>query len=191
MTVIGAAGGSMSLAQALREGVTAGAEAARAVGLRVAALPPPRTGEEATRLTPLWYVAESGSKAFVDFQHDVMHSDVALAAREGFRSVEHLKRYTTLAMATDQGKSSSVNGYAIIAALTGRTIPETGTTVFRPAVHTRRHRRVGRPPSREIFPTDAADGGPWLGRRAGGNLRGSGPMAARAMVSCARHTGLG
>ena len=58
--------------------------------------------------------------------------DVALAAREGYVSVEHLKRYTTLGMATDQGKTANVNGLAAMAALTGRTIDETGTTTYRP-----------------------------------------------------------
>src|SRR5262249_691049 len=58
--------------------------------------------------------------------------DVALAAREGYRSVELLKRYTTLGMATDQGKTSNLNGHAIMAALTGRSIPEVGTTTARP-----------------------------------------------------------
>jgi methylglutamate dehydrogenase subunit C len=58
--------------------------------------------------------------------------DIALAAREGFRSVEHLKRYTTLGMATDQGKASNVLGIALLADVTGRSIAETGTTVFRP-----------------------------------------------------------
>jgi methylglutamate dehydrogenase subunit C len=132
MTVIGAASGSLGLADALREGTAAGVAAAEAAGLRAAAAPLPRTDDEAIGLAPLWHVAESTSKAFVDFQHDVARSDVELAAREGFRSVEHLKRYTTLGMATDQGKTSSVNGYAIMAALTGRSIPEVGATVFRP-----------------------------------------------------------
>jgi sarcosine oxidase subunit alpha len=74
----------------------------------------------------------NGGKAFVDFQNDVTAADIALAAREGFHSVEHLKRYTTLGMATDQGKMSNVNGLAIMAVLTGETIPATGTTSYRP-----------------------------------------------------------
>ncbi len=77
-------------------------------------------------------LALNGGKAFVDFQNDVTVADIALAAREGFRSVEHLKRYTTLGMATDQGKTSNVNGLAIMAVLTGETIPATGTTSYRP-----------------------------------------------------------
>ena len=71
-------------------------------------------------------------KAFVDLQNDVTDDDVALAGHEGFRAVEHLKRYTTLGMATDQGKTSNVNGLALMAEFTARTIPQTGTTTFRP-----------------------------------------------------------
>ncbi|WP_367718638.1 sarcosine oxidase subunit alpha family protein [Nitratireductor sp. GISD-1A_MAKvit] len=71
-------------------------------------------------------------KAFVDFQHDVTADDVRLAHREGFVSVEHLKRYTTLGMATDQGKTSNVPGLAIMAEARGISIPQAGTTRFRP-----------------------------------------------------------
>jgi len=87
---------------------------------------------ETSPILPLWQVEGATGKAFVDFQNDVTAPDVALAAREGFTAVEHLKRYTTLGMATDQGKTSNVTGLAIMAALTGRTIAQTGTTVFRP-----------------------------------------------------------
>ncbi|MBN9526783.1 MAG: (2Fe-2S)-binding protein [Alphaproteobacteria bacterium] len=83
-------------------------------------------------IAPLWRVRGTRGKSFVDFQNDVTVDDVALAAREGFRAVEHLKRYTTLGMATDQGKTSNVTGLAIMAELTGRGIPATGTTTFRP-----------------------------------------------------------
>jgi sarcosine oxidase subunit alpha len=88
-------------------------------------------GESAT-VAAFWESPGARGKAFVDFQNDVTAADVALAAREGFTAVEHLKRYTTLGMATDQGKTSNVTGLAIMAALTGRTIPQTGTTMFRP-----------------------------------------------------------
>ncbi|MGO4839077.1 sarcosine oxidase subunit alpha family protein, partial [Rhizobiaceae sp. 2RAB30] len=71
-------------------------------------------------------------KAFVDLQHDVTAEDVRLAHREGFVSVEHLKRYTTLGMATDQGKTSNVPGLAIMAEALGKPVPEVGTTRFRP-----------------------------------------------------------
>ena len=74
----------------------------------------------------------SGGKSFVDLQHDVTAEDVRLAHREGFVSVEHLKRYTTLGMATDQGKTSNVTGLAIMAAASDKAIADTGTTRFRP-----------------------------------------------------------
>ena len=82
--------------------------------------------------SPLWQVANSRGKAFVDFQNDVTVSDVKLAAREGFRIPEHLKRYTTLGMATDQGKTSNANGAAVLANVTGRYVGAVGTTTFRP-----------------------------------------------------------
>ncbi len=82
-------------------------------------------------LMPLWHVDGPG-KAFVDFQNDVTAKDITLARQEGFAAVEHLKRYTTLGMATDQGKTANVNGLALLAAATGKSIAETGTTRFRP-----------------------------------------------------------
>ena len=71
-------------------------------------------------------------KHFVDFQNDVTAADIALAAREGYRSVEHLKRYTTTGMGTDQGKTSNVNALAILSETLGADIASTGTTTFRP-----------------------------------------------------------
>lgn len=132
MTVVGAATGSWRLADALTDGVAAGMKAAQSTGHRVADVPKIRADDERTEMAAFWYVAGSKGKAFVDFQHDVTVPDIALAAREGYRSVELLKRYTTLGMATDQGKTSNVNGLAILASLTERAIPEVGTTVFRP-----------------------------------------------------------
>ena len=75
---------------------------------------------------------EKLSKAFVDFQNDVTARDIKLAAREGMRSIEHIKRYTTTGMATDQGKKANMNALATVAALTGLTIPDIGLTTFRP-----------------------------------------------------------
>lgn len=132
MVVAGAANGSFSLADALRQGRMAGNEAADSIGFSAVRQGIPRTDDEPTDLSPLWQVTGSQGKAFVDFQHDVTDTDVALAVREGFRSVELLKRYTTLGMATDQGKTSGINGHAIMAALTGRGVHEVGTTVSRP-----------------------------------------------------------
>jgi sarcosine oxidase subunit alpha len=70
-------------------------------------------------------------KAFVDFQNDVTASDIKLAVREGYHSVEHVKRYTTNGMATDQGKMSNINALGILSDQLGKPIPEVGTTTFR------------------------------------------------------------
>ena len=74
-----------------------------------------------------------GKKAFVDYQNDVAASDIHLAVRENYRSIEHIKRYTALGFGTDQGKLSNVNGFAIAADALGKSIPEVGTTTYRPA----------------------------------------------------------
>jgi sarcosine oxidase subunit alpha len=125
----------MLLPACLAEGSEAGRIAAADTGFSAAASPPPPVDDESSAITPMWHVSGwhmNGGNAFVDFQNDVTAADIGLATREGFRSVEHLKRYTTLGMATDQGKTSNVNGLAIMAVLTGETIPATGTTSYRP-----------------------------------------------------------
>ena len=71
-------------------------------------------------------------KRFVDFQNDVAVSDIELALREGYRSIEHVKRYTTLGMATDQGKTSNLNGLQLVSNIENKIVPEVGHTTFRP-----------------------------------------------------------
>ena len=135
MEVAGAAKGDFALAACLADGVRSGADAAAACGFHPRSVIVPSADSESTAVTPLWHVkAAKGSKAkaFVDFQNDVTTDDIALAEREGFRAVEHLKRYTTLGMATDGGKTANVNGLALMAELTGKTVPEMSTTRFRP-----------------------------------------------------------
>jgi glycine cleavage system aminomethyltransferase T len=92
----------------------------------------PLCSEDATGSMPLWHVDGAKQKVFVDFQHDVTDADIGLAAQEGFKSVEHLKRYTTLGMATDQGRLGQVNGQALLARHLGKTLAETGTILSRP-----------------------------------------------------------
>jgi sarcosine oxidase subunit alpha len=136
----GAAKGSVALAACLAEGFEAGREAARDAGFAGDAGTAP-TAEAAPAEAPLraiWIVPSTaalgrGPKFFVDHQNDATAADVLLAEREGYRSVEHLKRYTTMGMGTDQGKTSNVNALAIMAGRLGRAIPELGTTTFRPA----------------------------------------------------------
>jgi sarcosine oxidase, subunit alpha len=135
---VGAANGEMSHAGALREGAYAGTEAAALTGYRTSGVPSwhAETLVEAP-LVPLWITGDRarrsrGGKQFVDFQNDVTAADIYLAAREGYASIEHMKRYTTLGLGTDQGKLGNINGIAILAEALGQTIPETGTTTFRP-----------------------------------------------------------
>ena len=132
LTPIGAAAGRFSLAQALADGAREGAWIAGDLGFSAAEAPVPEADDEPAAVQPLWHVGAHRTKAFVDFQHDVTDTDIALAAREGFTSVEHLKRYTTLGMATDQGKTSQLNGLALLAAATGKSIAEAGTILSRP-----------------------------------------------------------
>mgnify|MGYP001243345780 FL=1 len=124
LVVAGAANGRFSLSGVLADGHAAGGgrgAAARSV-----------TPDESYAIEPAWPRPSARARQWIDFQNDVTVKDVELAARENFRSVEHLKRYTTLGMATDQGKTSNMNGLAAMAAITGRSIPETGSTTYRP-----------------------------------------------------------
>lgn len=132
MALAGAASGAFDLSSALASGAAAGTQAAELAGFTAGRVNVPVVAAEAYSIAPLWRVEGSRGKAFVDFQNDVSASDVELANREGFRAVEHLKRYTTLGMATDQGKTANVNALAIMASLTGRDIPATGMTLARP-----------------------------------------------------------
>lgn len=131
LAAAGAACGRLTLAQALEDGARLGAESAQATGFAPRPTATPATDPESSAHQPVWRVAGKG-KAFVDLQNDVADTDVDLAAREGFVSVEHLKRYTTLGMAPDQGKLANMAGLAILAEQTGRSIPATGVTTFRP-----------------------------------------------------------
>ncbi|MHB2167871.1 sarcosine oxidase subunit alpha family protein [Alsobacter sp. R-9] len=132
MAVAGSAAGAFSLDECLTTGTWAGIEAARAAGFEPPAVEVPRAERDSAAVAPLWRSPKAGGKAFVDFQNDVTTSDIELSEREAFRSVEHMKRYTTLGMATDQGKTSNVNAMALMAELTGKPLGATGTTTFRP-----------------------------------------------------------
>ena len=135
----GGCNGTGALAFALSEGREAGKTAAAACGFRKRGgipLPKVDVAEEAP-IRLLWTIPPRHpdrrlDKHFVDFQNDVTAADIALAAREGYRSVEHLKRYTTTGMGTDQGKTSNVNALAILSETLGADIAATGTTTFRP-----------------------------------------------------------
>ena len=131
----GAANGHFSLGAVMQDALQQGAEAA---GVTAASQPLPEIDQTAeAAMEAVWMMPQGAgiklrSKAWLDFQNDVKVSDVQLAAQEGFESVEHAKRYTTLGMATDQGKLSNINGLAVLAGALNADIPAVGTTTFRP-----------------------------------------------------------
>src|SRR5262249_19554012 len=124
--VVGAAGGVWDLETLLLQATTAaGGEASDA----------PRCMTKTRRWTaptPPAATGRSGKRIWVDLQNDVTTADIALAVRENFAAVEHLKRYTTIGMGTDQGKTSNVNALTTLAAATARDVAALGTTTFRP-----------------------------------------------------------
>ncbi len=126
----GACRGIDTLAAAIEDGAAAGTAAAQPNRAPPPAAPPSGRTDGILGALPA-HISSGGQKAFVDWQNDVTTSDLALATREGFRSIEHVKRYTTTGMATDQGKTSNLNALAIVATALGRTIPEVGVTTFR------------------------------------------------------------
>ncbi|WP_298261870.1 sarcosine oxidase subunit alpha family protein [uncultured Litoreibacter sp.] len=134
----GIANGAMDSAAVLRDADTAGKRAAELLGFKPTKNAPPKArAEEMAPLMPVWKMPQGAgyklrSKMWLDYQNDVKVSDVQLAAQEGYESVEHTKRYTTIGMATDQGKLSNINGLAILADSLNAPIPAVGTTTFRP-----------------------------------------------------------
>ena len=129
----GACRGVFALADVLTDGAAAGAAA-----IPESSQPPRLFGVEAAERGTDAYlgalpapVPPSKAKSFVDWQHDVTTKDLALATREGFQSIEHVKRYTTTGMATDQGKTSNLNAMAIVAQKLEVAIPRVGLTTFR------------------------------------------------------------
>jgi len=128
VTCAGAASGALHAAACLADAHAAGGGGGPAPQAKALAEAP---------MQPVWMMpakapARLRFKMWLDFQNDVKVSDVQLAAREGYESVEHTKRYTTLGMASDQGKLSNINGLAILSDALGQPIPQTGTTTFRP-----------------------------------------------------------
>lgn len=141
--VAGAINGQYRLQDCLQSGTSMGADAAAHAGFVTQAHPPIDTKthlcsdwDEAPVL-PLFHIPHTkvtsrAPKQFVDFQTDVTAAAIELATREGYESIEHVKRYTALGFGTDQGKLGNINGMAITAKALNKTIPETGTTIFRP-----------------------------------------------------------
>jgi heterotetrameric sarcosine oxidase alpha subunit len=126
--------GSLTLAEAVKHGIEAGQSAAARLGCenRRFDLAPPMIDSAFCGVGAFTASRGRTNKSFVDFQNDVTVRDIGVAHQEGYQSVEHLKRYTTLGMGTDQGKTSNINALAIEARLRGAEIQEVGTTTFRP-----------------------------------------------------------
>src|SRR5690606_28908861 len=125
-------------AEALSDAAEQGVAAVKALGLKGKTTPLGKADPvEEAAMEPVWIMPQGAGaslkmKMWLDYQNDVKVSDVQLAAREGYTSVEHTKRYTTLGMATDQGKLSNINGLAVLADALHEDIPAVGTTTFRP-----------------------------------------------------------
>ena len=133
----GNANGAMTLDAVMADAALQGAGAAAELGFKGAAAGAKGETEAEAPMAAVWMMPQGANiklrmKSWLDYQNDVKVSDVQLAAREGYESVEHAKRYTTLGMATDQGKLSNINGLAILSDALNQPIPQTGTTTFRP-----------------------------------------------------------
>jgi heterotetrameric sarcosine oxidase alpha subunit len=151
MTVAGAANGDLDLSSALSGGHKAAELVSADLGHNGTTEAAATAGSESTKNSAFWFVKDSignqksNKRSWLDFQNDVTVKDIKLAVQEGFTSVEHVKRYTTLGMATDQGKTSNISAMAVLASEVGKsskagdatgndgtTISEIGTTIFRP-----------------------------------------------------------
>ena len=136
--VVGVANGHLGSAAVLIDANEQGSVAAVAAGGKTKKLKAAHCNNSVEfPILPVWLMPQGAnyglrSKSWLDFQNDVKVIDVQLAAQEGFESVEHTKRYTTLGMATDQGKLSNINGLAVLSKSLNMDIPDVGTTTFRP-----------------------------------------------------------
>jgi len=135
-TTVGSANGIFTLKQSLSDGFNKGYELSNKItGKNSKSTIPTSNEKKYGQHDKFWCMPlpkNKHYKRFVDFQNDVAVSDIELAVREGFRSIEHVKRYTTLGMATDQGKTSNLNGLQLVSNIEDKIVPEVGHTTFRP-----------------------------------------------------------
>ena len=135
-TAVGSANGSFTLEESLTKGFDTGYELSKKINKNDTKLSVPKVVERKYgKHDKFWCMPlpkNKNYKRFVDFQNDVAVSDIELALREGYRSIEHVKRYTTLGMATDQGKTSNLNGLQLVSDVEKKIVPEVGHTTFRP-----------------------------------------------------------
>jgi len=135
-TTVGSANGIFSLEKTLKTSFEVGHEISKKITNKDNKVLVPQVSEKKfTQHDKFWCVPLPKGKSykrFLDFQNDVAVTDVELALREGYRSIEHVKRYTTLGMATDQGKTSNLNGLQLVSNIENKIIPSVGHTTFRP-----------------------------------------------------------
>ncbi|WP_404362996.1 sarcosine oxidase subunit alpha family protein [Marinobacter sp.] len=153
----GGAAGIYALTDVLKSGVEAGSEAADACGWQSPSVDLPQVDRiDVAEAAPLFQVPHPKTtlrapKQFVDLQNDVTAAAIELATREGFESIEHVKRYTAMGFGTDQGKLGNINGMAVVARCLKQSIAETGTTVFRPNYTPVAFGAIAGPHRRELF----------------------------------------
>ena len=135
-STIGSANGLITLKDTLEEGFNKGYDLSKKINGKNFKSKIPTSNERSYgQNNKFWCMPLPKNKNFkrcVDFQNDVYVSDIELAIREGFRSIEHVKRYTTLGMATDQGRTSNLNGLQLVSNIEKKIIPDVGHTTFRP-----------------------------------------------------------
>ncbi len=135
-TTVGSANGIFSLEKTLTTAFEKGHEISKKITNKDNKISVPKVSEKNfTQHDKFWCVPLPRGKKykrFLDFQNDVAVSDIQLALREGYRSIEHVKRYTTLGMATDQGKTSNLNGLQLVSSIENKIVPSVGHTTFRP-----------------------------------------------------------
>ena len=135
-TSVGAANGSFTLEESLKHGFENGSNLSAKITDTKTEIAIPNVNEKKYGAhDKFWCMPlpkNENPKRFVDFQNDVSVSDIEIALREGYRSIEHVKRYTTLGMATDQGRTSNLNGLQLVSNIENKIVPEVGHTTFRP-----------------------------------------------------------
>ena len=135
-TSVGAANGSFTLEESLKNGFENGSNLSAKITETKTEISIPNVNEKKYGAhDKFWCMPlpkNENPKRFVDFQNDVSVSDIEIALREGYRSIEHVKRYTTLGMATDQGRTSNLNGLQLVSNIENKIVPEVGHTTFRP-----------------------------------------------------------
>ena len=135
-STVGSANGSFTLKKSLNEGFEKGYDLSKKITKKESKISKPTSNERSYgEKDKFWCMPLPKNKNYkrcVDFQNDVYVSDIELAIREGFRSIEHVKRYTTLGMATDQGRTSNLNGLQLVANIEKKIVPDVGHTTFRP-----------------------------------------------------------